>query len=279
MIKAITMIRKLDKTEYALATSLALEVYIQCGAEDFDEEGLNSFKSFISSEQLMNELVIYGAFEDKNLVGIMGTKNEGKHLSLFFIRKKYQCKGIGKQLFCFAINDCPVDEMTVNSSTYAIRFYQSLGFEKTKEKLCTNGITYTPMIFKRTVRISSIAPCGMDCALCYAFQDVKKPCPGCRTQTGKIRESCQNCIIFSCDKKKYYCFECTNFPCKRLKALDARYQNKYKMSMIMNLTFIKEQGEENFLIWQNHKYTCPKCGKLRTVHYDYCIHCKQQKLT
>ena len=234
---------------------------------------------FISSEQLMNELVIYGAFEDKNLVGIMGTKHEGKHLSLFFIRKKYQCKGIGKQLFCFAINDCPVDEMTVNSSTYAIRFYQSLGFEKTKEKLCTNGITYTPMIFKRTVRISSIAPCGMDCALCYAFQDVKKPCPGCRTQTGKIRESCQNCIIFSCDKKKYYCFECTDFPCKRLKALDARYQNKYKMSMIMNLTFIKEQGEENFLIWQNHKYTCPKCGKLRTVHYDYCIHCKQQKLT
>lgn len=136
------MIRKLDKTEYALAASLALEVYIQCGAEDFDEEGLNSFKSFISSEQLMNELVIYGAFEDKNLVGIMGTKHEGKHLSLFFIRKKYQCKGIGKQLFCFAINDCPVDEMTVNSSTYAIRFYQSLGFEKTKEKLCTNGITY-----------------------------------------------------------------------------------------------------------------------------------------
>lgn len=64
------MIRKLDKTEYALAASLALEVYIQCGAEDFDEEGLNSFKSFISNEQLMNELVIYGAFEDKNLVGI-----------------------------------------------------------------------------------------------------------------------------------------------------------------------------------------------------------------
>jgi len=60
MIKAIAMIRKLDKTEYDRATSLALEVYIQCGAEDFDEEGLNSFKSFIFSEQLMNELVIYG---------------------------------------------------------------------------------------------------------------------------------------------------------------------------------------------------------------------------
>ena len=65
MIKAIAMIRKLDKTEYDRATSLALEVYIQCGAEDFDEEGLNSFKSFIFSEQLMNELVIYGAFDNE----------------------------------------------------------------------------------------------------------------------------------------------------------------------------------------------------------------------
>lgn len=122
MIKAIAMIRKLDKTEYDRATSLALEVYIQCGAEDFDEEGLNSFKSFIFSEQLMNELVIYGAFDNENLVGIMGTKNEGKHLSLFFIGKEHHRKGIGKQLFNFAIKHCPVNEMTVNSSTYAIPF-------------------------------------------------------------------------------------------------------------------------------------------------------------
>lgn len=147
MIKAIAMIRKLDKTEYDRATSLALEVYIQCGAEDFDEEGLNSFKSFIFSEQLMNELVIYGAFDNENLVGIMGTKNEGKHLSLFFIGKEHHRKGIGKQLFNFAIKHCPVNEMTVNSSTYAIPFYQSLGFDKIVGKQCTNGITYTPMKF------------------------------------------------------------------------------------------------------------------------------------
>lgn len=138
------MIRKLDKTEYALAASLALEVYIQCGAEDFDEEGLNSFKSFISSEQLMNELVIYGAFEDKNLVGIMGTKHEGKHLSLFFIRKKYQCKGIGKQLFCFAINDCPVYnpqiQISVVSGTKRSIFRQKNKTKRSKKRLHTTLI-------------------------------------------------------------------------------------------------------------------------------------------
>ena len=103
------MIRKLDKTEYDRATSLALEVYIQCGAEDFDEEGLNSFKSFIFSEQLMNELVIYGAFDNENLVGIMGTKNEGKHLSLFFIGKEHHRKGIAIEvitLFIFSVAVC-----------------------------------------------------------------------------------------------------------------------------------------------------------------------------
>lgn len=139
------MIRKLDKTEYPQAVSLSLEVYLQCGTEDFNEEGLESFKSFIFNEELMDELTIYGAFEEERLVGIMATKNEGKHISLFFIRKEFHKKGIGKLLFHYALQDCPMREISVNSSTYAVSFYQSLGFKKIDEKQETNGITYTPM--------------------------------------------------------------------------------------------------------------------------------------
>jgi len=47
--------------------------------------------------------------------------------------------------------------------------------------------------------------------------------------------------------KLRFCFECNNFPCKRLKALDKRYRMKYHMSMIDNLNFIKENGLEAFL--------------------------------
>lgn len=90
------MIRKLDKTEFQQATTLALEVYLQCGQDDFKDEGLESFKSFIFNDKLMNELCIYGAFEENKLIGIMGTKNEGKHISLFFIKKEFHRKGIGK---------------------------------------------------------------------------------------------------------------------------------------------------------------------------------------
>lgn len=49
------------------------------------------------------------------------------------------------------------------------------------------------------------------------------------------------------------------------------------MSMLENLACIKEQGETAFLQQQQAKYTCPDCGKLHTVHYDYCIYCKQDK--
>ena len=45
------MIRKLDKAEFQQATTLALEVYLQCGQDDFEDEGLESFKSFIYNDK------------------------------------------------------------------------------------------------------------------------------------------------------------------------------------------------------------------------------------
>lgn len=139
------MIRKLEKNEYNQATDLALNVYISCGRSDFNDEGLESFKSFINNEQLMNELIIYGAFEQNELIGILGIRNNGKHISLFFIQPEHHRKGIGKKLFDYMENDYPVHEMTVNSSTYAVPFYKRMGFEQTNDKQTTNGITYVPM--------------------------------------------------------------------------------------------------------------------------------------
>ncbi|MFR5757206.1 MAG: GNAT family N-acetyltransferase [Bacteroides cellulosilyticus] len=40
--------------------------------------------------------------------------------------------------------------MTVNSSTYAVPFYKSLGFEQVKEPQITNGLKYVPM--KREIK-------------------------------------------------------------------------------------------------------------------------------
>lgn len=139
------MVRKIEKNEYGEAIRLSLEVFEQCGKADFDEEGLEIFKHFIYDEGLMSELVLYGAFEEEGLVGVIGTKNEGKHISLFFIRPDYHRKGIGKALFHYAVHDRPSVEMTVSSSTYAVPFYQSLGFVVIGEKQTYKGLSSVPM--------------------------------------------------------------------------------------------------------------------------------------
>lgn len=118
--------------------------------------------------------------------------------------------------------------------------------------------------------ITTIAPCGMNCELCHSLQNRKKNCPGCRKKP-------TNCVIQNCQQRGVYCYDCSKFPCRRLKQLDLRYRTNYSMSMLENLVYIKEYGETAFLEQQRKKYTCPDCGKLRTVHYDYCIYCKQDK--
>lgn len=142
-------IRQLNKQEYGDAIELSLKVFMECGTNDFDNNGLNAFKDFIYNESLMNELAIFGAFDDNELIGIIGTKNNGQHISLFFINPKYHRKGIGRILFDYAYLNQKVSPITVNSSSFAVRFYENLGFTKTAEEQENNGLRYTPMIRKR----------------------------------------------------------------------------------------------------------------------------------
>lgn len=138
-------IRKLNNSEYGKAIALALDVFIECGRADFDVKGLQTFRSFIHNDELMNELCVFGAFDNETLIGIIGTKNGGSHISLFFIHPKFHRRGIGRQLFDFAYANQPRMRITVNSSSYAVKFYESLGFSKTSEEQETNGLKYTPM--------------------------------------------------------------------------------------------------------------------------------------
>lgn len=137
-------IRQLNNSEYEKAIALALDVFIECGSADFDVNGLETFKSFIHNDELMNELCIFGAFDNDALIGIIGTKNRDSHISLFFIHPKFHRRGIGRQLFDSVYANRKI-QMTVNSSSYAVRFYESLGFQKIENEQETNGLRYTPM--------------------------------------------------------------------------------------------------------------------------------------
>jgi hypothetical protein len=101
---------------------------------------------------------------------------------------------------------------------------------------------------------SLIAPCGMNCGLCLHYLRANNKCPGC-TSGRKVNGRIIKCGIRLCrDSRGEYCFDCDKFPCDRLRRLDQRYQEKYGMSEIKNLKFIKEQWITAFLAQEMEKW-------------------------
>ena len=123
-----------------------------------------------------------------------------------------------------------------------------------------------------------IAPCGMNCGLCLAFQRKKNRCQGCLGSNEHKPDYCVRCTIACCEKRQKgdqeFCFFCDSFPCRRLKQLDTRYRTKYEMSMLENLRKIREEGMDAFLKGQKAKWTCDLCGGLICVHRHKCLSCK-----
>lgn len=122
---------------------------------------------------------------------------------------------------------------------------------------------------KKTIGIDSIAPCGMNCAVCRARLREKNTCGGCHTITEGRQKTLVNCKLRTCTKRTGgYCFDCEEFPCARLKQLDKRYRTKYGMSEIENLIFIRDSGIEKFVEKENKRWV--------TEEGIYCVHDKNR---
>ncbi len=120
-----------------------------------------------------------------------------------------------------------------------------------------------------------IAPCGMNCRLCRAYQRARNPCLGCRGDDSRKPRTRTCCSIKTCStiEKVSYCFSCRSFPCFDLSKLDKRYSTKYGMSMIENLESVKRSGVRLFIGNEKKKWTCPGCGELLCVHEPKCAKC------
>lgn len=133
-----------------------------------------------------------------------------------------------------------------------------------------------------------VAPCGMNCGVCGNYlamkHDLKRVrimksyCPGCRPRGENCTFMSQHCELIG-EGKVRFCYECDRFPCRRLKALDKRYRTKYNLSMIENLTYLREQGMAAFLEEETEKWRCPVCGGVICCHGGMCYNCKLRELS
>ena len=132
-----------------------------------------------------------------------------------------------------------------------------------------------------------IAPCGMNCAVCSGYlamkNDIKSRgiripyCAGCRPRNKQCAFLKKRCALIGSGKIKY-CSECPDFPCGSLTKLDKRYQSRYRMSMVANLTCLKEQGLEALLDKENEKWRCSRCGEAICCHNGLCYRCDLETL-
>lgn len=120
------------------------------------------------------------------------------------------------------------------------------------------------------------APCGMNCKVCYKHCYAKKPCNGCLKGDEGKPEHCRKCKIKDCVKQKgvFYCYECSEYPCKLIKNLEKSYNTRYGASLIENSQFVKANGLTAFMEQQKERYTCPNCGGVISIHDSECSECQ-----
>ena len=138
-------IRECTPQERTQALALALDVFMQYVAPDYSSEGVETFRAFVSGTEATQSLALYGAFEGEAMAGMIATRNNGAHITLFFVDSRYHHRGVGRALVQKVIDLCPDDVITVHSSPYAVPVYEKLGFCALCEERLNDGIRYTPM--------------------------------------------------------------------------------------------------------------------------------------
>ena len=94
------------------------------------------------------------AESDGKLAGMIELRGDN-HISMLYVDKAFHRQGIAEELVKNALREVSAgkqisDDITVNSSRYAVPFYESLGFIQYEEEKSVYGVIHTPMLLFRS---------------------------------------------------------------------------------------------------------------------------------
>lgn len=135
---------------------LIKKVYDEFVAPDYSMAGNQVFYDWIAPEQILERQTkaksLWIATDKNKLVGMIEIR-ENNRISLLFVDKNFQGKGIAKALLQIALEkslekEPELQKYLVHASPYSIPIYKKLGFEETDSIQETMGIIYLPMEMK-----------------------------------------------------------------------------------------------------------------------------------
>lgn len=131
------------------------------------------------------------------------------------------------------------------------------------------------MIMPDKIENIMFAPCGMDCMVCYVHLKKKKNCHGCLADDENKPERCKKCAIKNCAQEKgiTFCYECGDFPCKKISNMEKSYTKRYQVSLLEQSSIVKTEGLERFFEKEAQRWRCPDCGGILSLHDKDCSEC------
>lgn len=132
-------------------SSLVLNSFDKFVAPDYSQEGVKTFYGFFDQGRLLEKTLemgdsIFIAKENNEITGLLATRNKS-HISLLFVDEKYQKRGVGRELFNIFCESLETNKITVNSSPFAEKIYEKLGFNKISPVQEKDGIRFIAMEF------------------------------------------------------------------------------------------------------------------------------------
>lgn len=144
----ISKVNTNDKNLIDEVINLVIDVFMEYEAPDYKEEGVNNFLLFVKNIEEIKKLNIYIAKINGKIVGMIATRNNNTHITLLFTHSDFFRRGIARKLF-EKIKDLTKENITVNSSPYAVEVYKRFGFEIIENEQEIDGIRFTKMIYRR----------------------------------------------------------------------------------------------------------------------------------
>ncbi len=134
---------------YALVSS----VFSEFVASEYLPEGIEEFINYIQPEDIASRAAenhfVFVAESGSEIVGVIEIRNSN-HISLLFAEKRFQRRGVGKELLRKSVEVCRrevpgLERITVHSSPNAVLAYEKMGFEPSGSERTFHGIRFVPM--------------------------------------------------------------------------------------------------------------------------------------
>lgn len=145
--------RRVTPEDVRPALDLALKVFMEFEAPDYEPEAVMNFKHDVVENEgyikAVNEgkRLMFIALNGSEIVGVVGERDKG-HISILFVDGSYHRRGIATELMNHIVCELKLrkfDRITLNSSPYGLPFYKSFGFVSIDAEQKLNGFIFTPM--------------------------------------------------------------------------------------------------------------------------------------